>query len=351
MRTEVRTTEKLMKKSIYFPLTLLVAVTVVFSAYNISQPIAITDQDLKILVFGQEDLQYSVAIMQDNTDKTVRNMGYLVEKQGNTPSDMDKLKQAEKIKEQAEEVYRHINYMYKIIHRNGQSEEEFTKKQEELANLSQEARLDNYVQNGSKSLIYGNIKSLKINHLNLYQKIQTFQTLVKAKTGIVDSLTLTDLHKKPLSLEEFEDLNFNTNMIMALSNLSRIEANIAELESKAVTHFEGKIGSEIIKFDTIEAFISAEDDEIFEGETYRAKMFIAATSRQIKPRMTVSQGEVVVGENGIGKVSFVVPAVSDKEFGKNKVVKRKWQGAITIKMANDQDTTFKFDQEYFIKKN
>ena len=339
-----------MKKSIYFPLALLVAVTVAFSAYNfVIQPIAITDQDLKILVFGQEDLQYSVDVMQKNTERTLRGMADLVEKQGNMPSDVEKLEQAEKIKKQAKEVYEHINSMYKIIHRNGRSEEEFEKNMEAVANLSQEVRLTKYVQNGSKSLSYGIAKNLEIN--NLYQEIQAFQTLVKEKTGIVDSLSLADLHKKPLSFEEFEDLNFNTNVLMALSNLSRIEANIAELESKAVTHFEGKIGGVVIKFDTIEAFISAEDDEIFEGETFRAKMFIAATSRNLKPRMTVSQGEVVVGENGIGKVSFVVPAVSDKEFGQNKVVKRKWHGAITIKKADGRDTTFKFEQEYFIKKN
>jgi hypothetical protein len=338
-----------MKKSIYFPLTLLVAVTVAFSAYNISQPIAITDQDLKILVFGQEDLQYSVDVMQKNTHRTIQGMAALVEKQGDSPDDVDKLKQAEDIKKQTEEVYQHINSMYKIIHRNGRSEEEYEKKMEEVANLSQEARLNKYVQNCRKSLSYGITKNLEIN--KLYQKIQTFQTLVKEKTGIVDSLTLADLYKKPLSFEEFEDLNFNTNVIMALSNLSRIEANIAELESKAVTHFEGKIGGVIIKFDTIEAFISAEDDEIFEGETYRAKMFIAATSRQIKPRMRVSQGEVVVGENGIGKVTFVVPAVADKDFDKNGLARRKWQGAITIKKADGNDSTFKFDQEYFIKKN
>jgi hypothetical protein len=339
-----------MKKSIYFPLALLVALTVVFSAYNfVFQPIAITDQDLKILVFGQEDLQYSVAIMQRNTDRTIEAMKMLVEKQGNTPNDIAQLKQAEYIKEQAADIYAQIMSMYKEIHANGRSEEEVEINKEELANLSQEIRLDNYITEGKKGLNYSIRKSMIFSVL--YQEIQAFQTLVKEKTGIVDSLTLADLHKKPLSLAEFEDLNFNTNVIMALSNLSRIEANIAELESKAVSHFEGKIGVEIIKFDTIEAFISAEDDEIFEGETYRAKMFIAATSRQIKPKMTVSQGEVVVGENGIGKVTFVVPAVSDKEFGKNKVVKRKWQGAITIKKADGRDSTFKFDQEYFIKKN
>jgi hypothetical protein len=338
-----------MKKSIYFPLTLLVAVTVAFSAYNISQPIAITDQDLKILVFGQEDLQYSVDIMRKNTDRTLKGMAELVEKQGNSPDDVEKLKQAEEIKKQADNIYAQFEALYKIFYRNGRSEKEFEQQMEEVANLSPEACLEKYVKNGSKSLSYEVYKNLNIK--DLYQKIQAFQNLVKEKTGIVDSLTLADLHKKPLSFEEFEDLNFNTNVIMALSNLSRIEANIAELESKAVTHFEGKIGGVIIKFDTIEAFISAEDDEIFEGETYRAKMFIAATSRQIKPRMTVSQGEVVVGENGIGKVTFVVPAVSDKEFGKNNVVKRKWQGAITIKKADGMDSTFKFDQEYFIKKN
>ena len=331
-----------MKKSIYFPLTLLVAVTVAFSAYNISQPIAITDQDLKILVFGQEDLQYTVAIMQENTDRTIRGMAELVEKQGNTPNDIAQLKQAEDIKKQAEEVYEISSqivdklrfyarpYITDTIH-------------------TPEENLKWWINEGKVTVSNSTIKNLEIN--KLYQKIQAFQTLVKEKTGIVDSLTLADLHKKPLSFEEFEDLNFTTNVIMALSNLSRIEANIAELESKAISHFEGKIGEVVIKFDNISAFISMEDDELIEGQTLRAKMFIAATSRQIKPTMRVSQGEVVVGENGIGKVTFVVPAVSDKEFGKNKVVKRKWQGAITIKKADGRDTTFKFDQEYLIKKD
>jgi hypothetical protein len=287
--------------------------------------------------------------MRKNTDRTLKGMAELVEKQGNAPNDVEKLKQAEDIKKQADNIYAQFDALYKILHRNGRSEKEFEQQMEEVANLSHEVRLDKYVRNGSKSLSYNIYKNLNIK--DLYQKIQAFQNLVKEKTGIVDSLTLADLHKKPLSAAEFEDLNFNTNVIMALSNLSRIEANIAELEGKAVSHFEGKIGGVVIKFDTIEAFISAEDDEIFEGETFRAKMFIAATSRQIKPRMTVSQGTVEVGENGIGKVSFVVPPVSDKEFGNNKVVKRKWQGAITIKKADGGDTTFKFDQEYFIKKN
>lgn len=332
-----------MKKSIYFPLTLLVAVTVAFSAYNfVFQPIAITDQDLKILVFGQEDLQYSVEIMRKNTDRTLKGMAELVEKQGNSPDDVEKLKQAEDIKKQAEEVYEISSKMtdkLRFYARPYITDTIYTPEED----------LKFWINEGKITVNNSTLKNLNIK--DLYQKIQAFQSLVKEKTGFVDSLTLADFHKKPLSLAEFEDLNFNTNVIMALSNLSRIEANIAELEGKAVSHFEGKIGGVIIKFDTIEAFISAEDDEIFEGETFRAKMFIAATSRQIKPRMTVSQGEVVVGENGIGKVTFVVPNVSDKEFGNNKVVKRKWQGAITIKKADGRDTTFKFDQEYFIKKN
>jgi hypothetical protein len=339
-----------MKKSIYFPLALLVAVTVAFSAYNfVIQPIAITDQDLKILVFGQEDLQYSVDIMRKNTDRTIKGMAELVEKQGNSPDDVEKLKQAEGIKKQAEEVYDLLNE----TRSKGGFGEMYEKINSQYCGFEPpeivEQNMNSIARIGSKQMSNSKIKAMNIK--DLYQKIQNFQNLVKEKTGIVDSLTLADLHKKPLSAAEFEDLNFNTNMIMALSNLSRIEANIAELEGKAVSHFEGKMGGVIIKFDTIEAFISAEDDEIFEGETFRAKMFIAATSRQIKPRMTVSQGEVVVGENGIGKVSFVVPPVSDKEFGNNKVVKRKWQGAITIKKADGGDTTFKFDQEYFIKKN
>jgi hypothetical protein len=339
-----------MKKSIYFPLTLLVAVTVAFSAYNfVLQPIVITDQDLKILVFGQEDLQYSVAVMRENTHRTIQSMQMLVEKQGNVPSDIDKLKQAEDIKKQGMEIYEQMEDMYQIVHRNGQSKEEFDKNMEEVAKLSQEARLDKYVQNGSKLLNYGVTKNLNIN--KLYQKIQAFQTLVKEKTGIVDSLTLADFHKKPLSVEEFEDLNFNTNMIMALSNLLRIEANIAELESKAISHFEGKIGEVVIKFDNISAFISMEDDELIEGQTLRAKMFIAATAKNLKPTMRVSQGDVVVDENGIGTVTFVVPKVADKDFDKNGLAKRKWQGAITIKKADGRDTTFKFDQEYFIKKD
>jgi hypothetical protein len=77
-------------------------------------------------------------------------------------------------------------------------------------------------------------------------------------------------------------------------------------------------------------------------------MFIEESNNHIRPKMQISEGEIEVrGDVG----SIEIKNVKAQNYNSEGKATKTLTGKITIKKADGMDSTFKFDQEYFIKKN
>jgi gliding motility-associated protein GldM len=298
-------------------------------------------------VFIDESLQYSVEITRKNTDKNIQGGEAAVEKQGNSPKDVAILNKAKAVKNKTEEIYGYITKVRAdLIKMTGGIDEK---------GAYVGAKNDNEVMllmlgDVSKGMP-GEAKKMK-EMLNNYTKTVAAMDTSLSDLGEPIALDAKDMKMYSKNPEQngknFGEITFDqTPTVAALAILSDIEAKVARVETKAVDKLVSQIGGVVIKFDKIIAMASAESQTVAAGTKYRAKMFISASSTQIKPTMRSSQGSVNV-KGDVGELEFTAPSATD--YDDRGLAKRKWQGAITIKKADGQDTTFKFDQEYFIAK-
>jgi gliding motility-associated protein GldM len=298
-------------------------------------------------VFIDDSLQYSVDITRKNTDKQIKGGAELVEKQGNSPKDVALLKKAEEVKKKSDEVYAYITKVREdLIKMTGGKDEK---------GGYVGAKNDNEVMllmlgDVSKG-VPGEAKKMKETLNNYAKTIAAMDSSLK-DLGEPIAVDAKDMpmykNNSEQNTKDFGLITFDqTPTVAALAILSDLEAKVARVETKAVDKIISQIGGVVVKFDKILAMASAESQTVAAGTKYRAKMFISASSTQIKPSMRVSQGSVNV-KGDVGEVEFTAPPATD--YNDQGLAKRKWQGSITIKKADGQDTTFKFDQEYFIAK-
>jgi gliding motility-associated protein GldM len=143
--------------------------------------------------------------------------------------------------------------------------------------------------------------------------------------------------------KNFVELNFDqTPLVAALAVLSQIETEVAEVESKALGILAEKVGAEEFRVDQIEAMVSPESRVVTAGTSYRARLFVAASSSSSRPIMTSSESDVIVDESGIGNLEFVALANDFDERGRAKKV---WIGTITLRTPSG-DSTFTVREEY-----
>ncbi len=298
-------------------------------------------------VFIDDSLQYSVDITRKNTDKQLKGGAELVEKQGNVAKDKATLQKAEDVKKKTEEVYAYITKTRnELIKMTGGLDD----KGKYVGAKNDAEVMTMMLGDVSKGVPGESVKMKKL--LNDYTK-----SISQMDTSLQDlgEPIAVDAKDMPMYAKDGEQngkdfglITFDqTPLVAALAILSDLESKVARVETKAVDRLIAKIGGVVIKFDKIIAMASAESQTVAAGTKYRAKMFISASSTQIKPSMRSSQGSVNV-KGDVGELEFTAPSATD--YDDRGLAKRKWQGAITIKKADGQDTTFKFDQEYFIAK-
>lgn len=299
-------------------------------------------------VFIDESLKYSVDVTRKTTEKQIKGGAELAEKQGNTPKDLALLKLAEEVKRKTDDVLAQVHKSREeLIKRTGGRDEkgDYVGKKD-----------DNEVMAymiGAEGTKAGEAYKMQ-QYLNKYVKdIASMDTALKdLDQPIALDAKDMEMYKKDDEQrnKDFAKITFeSTPLVAALAILSDIDSKVARVEAKAVDRIISRIGGVVIKFDQIKGMASAESKVVAAGTKYKAKMFITASSSQIKPRMSVSQGSVKVTGNE-GEVEFTAPALENSAYNDQGLAKREWQGSITIKKADGQDTTFKFKEEYFIAK-
>lgn len=146
----------------------------------------------------------------------------------------------------------------------------------------------------------------------------------------------------------FAELNFghNTPMVGALASLSQLQSDVLTVETKALEELAAEVGAADLKFDNIFLMVKPESRIVAAGTSYKADMFITASSSSVKPTMKVNGKDIPV-EGGFGKIEFVTSAGNyDKEGNARKT----YIGEITMKQPGKPDTTFVDTVEYIVQK-
>ncbi|MFD2785868.1 type IX secretion system motor protein PorM/GldM [Hymenobacter rubripertinctus] len=270
-------------------------------------------------------------------DGTVKGIKAQVDKNHNLPKDMAVLKQSEEVRVRTKEM---------IAYLAGVREQLLTKTENkgknEFKNMSAEDKVAELMLGASKN---GEGYKMK-GELNKYSEY------IKGIIPGVSPLAL-DANQDPMVVDKeqksknFAQLNFeNTPVVAALAILSQKEAEVLKYESDALSMLSQKVGGEIIVFDKIGAFASAESNTVAAGTKYKAELFLTASATGLNPSMTLNGSPLSVGPDGKGKIEFTARPGS---FDKDGNAKASWTGTIRFKQ-NGRDTTFKVTVPYTVSK-
>jgi len=151
---------------------------------------------------------------------------------------------------------------------------------------------------------------------------------------------------KEQNRKDFPTLNFaETPMIAAMAVLSTKQAEVLNLESRALEGLAEQVGAKDLKFDNVTAMVRPTSKVVAAGTKYEADMFLAASSKAITPTMMQDGRSIPVdAASKIGKVSFTAtPGAYDKDGN----AKKTWKGKISFNFKG-KDTTFDVTEEYIV---
>ncbi|MCS7017743.1 MAG: gliding motility protein GldM [Cytophagales bacterium] len=298
---------------------------------------------LEKFYYMDDSLRYANGLAREATSKTLEAMKAQVAKEGNKPKDLAIIAQAEEAKAKTTEM---MNYIEEI--RKGLIE--YTGGIREDGKYVDEKNYDNATTyligpEGSKS---GKAYALK-EKLNAFAaQMSTYDKEVQIPKIALDAKEMPRFKNDGnQNHKDFALINFErTPLVACLAILSQFQSEVVRAESDVIKKLSSKVGGVEIKFDRINAMVSAESKIVAAGTKYRAKMFLAASASNIAPQMSSTVGPVKV-ENGIGTVEFTAQGGA---YDKDGNLKKSWEGTIKIKKADGEDTIFKVKEEYIVAK-
>ncbi|GAA4002375.1 hypothetical protein GCM10022408_12210 [Hymenobacter fastidiosus] len=272
-----------------------------------------------------------------SNDGTVKGIQAQVEKNRNQASDLVVLKQSEEIRKTTQEV---IAYLGTVREKLMVATE--NKGKNEFKNMSAEDKVATTMLGGKRDGAAYEMKN----------KLNTYSTYIQKFVPGAAPLAL-DAKEDPMVVDKeqrnknFAELNFeNTPVVAALATLAQKEAEVLKYEADALAAQSAKVGGNIIVFDKVGAFASAESNTVAAGTKYKAELFLTASATGLKPTMTLNGGPLSVGPDGKGKVEFTARPGSFDAAGNAKA---QWTGTIRFKQ-NGRDTTFKVTTPYTVTK-
>ncbi|MBC6991470.1 MULTISPECIES: type IX secretion system motor protein PorM/GldM [Hymenobacter] len=268
---------------------------------------------------------------------TVKGIQAQVEKNRNQAADVNVLKQSEEIRERTKQM---LAYMSEVREKLLTATE--NKNKSEYKNMSAEDKVAITMLGPSRN---GEAYKMK-------DELNKYSAYIKQYVPNAPALAL-DAKEDPMVTEQsqrsknFAELNFeNTPLVAALAVLSQKEAEVLKYESDALAEQSRKVGGNIIVFDKVGAFASAESNTVAAGTKYKAELFLTASASNLRPSMTLNGSPLQVGPDGHGKIEFTATPGGFDAAGN---AKKQWTGTIRFKQ-NGRDTTFKVNVPYTVTK-
>lgn len=186
----------------------------------------------------------------------------------------------------------------------------------------------------------------------LKRKLNEYEKVMSLKSSTKFSPLALDAKDDPMfknnndqKNKDFVELNFGqTPLVASLAILSEIQSRISTMEATTLAELSGKIAIGDFKFDRLVPMASPSSRVVAAGTKYEAQVFMTATSSTQKPIIEFGSSPVLVDENGVGKISFTASGGNYV----NGLVKKTWNGKITMKKPDGKDTTYAISEEYFV---
>ncbi len=144
----------------------------------------------------------------------------------------------------------------------------------------------------------------------------------------------------------FSTLNFGygTSAGAGLATISQLQAEVINLEIKALDKLGASVGAADLKFDVVSLTTLPDQKVVAAGAKYKTQLFLSAASSAIVPTMT-ADGDTLEVSNGRGYYEFVAKGGN---YDKEGLSKQSYIGSISVTLPGGRDTTFIDTVEYFV---
>ena len=140
------------------------------------------------------------------------------------------------------------------------------------------------------------------------------------------------------------NFGFGTSAGAGLATISQLQADIINLEIKALDKLAASVGASDLKFDVVSLTTLPEQKVVAAGAKYRTQLFLSAASSAIVPTMT-ADGDTLDVSNGRGYYEFTAKG---GQYDKEGLSKQSYVGTISVTLPGGRDTTFVDTVEYFV---
>jgi len=175
-----------------------------------------------------------------------------------------------------------------------------------------------------------------------------YQALVKKIEGLKPTANGETEDGNPIS---WEILNFyHTPLAGVITNLSKIESDVKNVESEVVSQLAGASGKVSIKFSQLAAKVVAPSSYIQAGQPYKADIFLAASSKDFKAenmQILIGVDSAAASKGGTGTPVNLVEGMGKYEVSSG-VGQQTFNGVIKFKKPTGEYDYYPFSGDYVV---
>lgn len=194
----------------------------------------------------------------------------------------------------------------------------------------------------------------------LQKKIEEYRNylddLVKDYPSIIanlnSSLDVSDPERNELKMDKEKTMNFRTwaqqnfeatPVIASIALLSKLQIDVRNAESAVLRHLYNQIDAASFKFTGLKATVIPEASYVFEGQSYKARIFLSAEDSTQKLEVYVNGSTTPLKLDG-NEAIYTVPANQTGIF--------KYKGQIKYRNPDGEGFSYKsFEQEYQVARS
>lgn len=264
----------------------------------------------------------------------------------------ESLKKAEQVQKESQSLYMHIEELKRhLIVKTEKleiSEKDYMTKPDSLFELRKVLVKDNYDVPTFEMIGSDQSKPRpatdKYSSLNLKNKIEAFKKTVSSNFDKKSDPNIFTVLEKDFSLEDINDHGqvmkwevgafYHLPLAAVITNLTRLQLSISNMEADAMAQLAGNVNKNRFKVDNLVAKVIPNSTYVMLGDSFKADIFIAASSSAIVPEVYVKQKgtpEMSEGESEKDKIKDVGGGIMQYGFkpGAEGVVE--WGGFVKVK--------------------
>jgi gliding motility-associated protein GldM len=179
------------------------------------------------------------------------------------------------------------------------------------------------------------------------------------KAGIEKTLDTSDPPPVEGKVEKWENEHFeHLPLIAVVTVLSGLQNNVRNAETEILNYLYSQIDAGSFKFNKLEAVVIPKSDYVIKGNTYEAKVFIAASDTTQDPKILIGNYKEIPGDDGTLDYEMVggyneLPVekgIGVYKAGGSATGLKKWGGLIVLKSPKGgADIKRPFKSEYQVE--